>query len=699
MIGTYAVGDGAGIAMVSQMKGERKRHKAAGNRYGGLLLGAILVLQLLYALIYLLHRDPSGYVTETAGIELAGRSLIVDEYIGYLYPLMVRLAVSFQNRLGIPYYIFVYCMQGGVFLGAAFYLVNSFAGKRVNVLRLLAICTLPGVLQCMLQISPYLMRSALALFLVGSMMRLKEGIGRRSQVLGVMLGAYFLAGMNFPEDAYLWGILLLVFIALTRRESGGRRAVGAILLLCLVMGLAITVQMRTEISGGHGRMQRTMASMAFRNGLWEDSEEKLACLEECFPDEWGMAMWPRWQGAEEIQHSYGAQIDYVLGADGANRFYRSAAALLWQRYGGSILMGHIRWGVLRVGLALLGSPTLLLFAGLLLLPGRNTGRRRLWARFAVGAVAEVLFVSFAAGPVWDQRACVTEMVLLALFCLDRDWSPEEKELEGMAVRLGQTFTSKRKKQLWAVIACAGVILLTIGVTQKYLNIVDRKSLTGRVVCLGDSIWGLEKGADGIAAYVEEDTGLLVENYAVPGSSVGRRPGNETDAQSLESILDALERGEGSREGHDPAGEIAAGIQPGTADWVLLAYGLNDYYSGVSVENYRAGLERAIRVLRTGNPEASICIIGPTECLFYQNGVVVEGGSDRDFGEGTLVQYRQAACRAALENGVGYIDMGEELPISRYNDARYLKDGTHLTEFGRKKYARALVGYLLEAGRK
>ena len=69
-----------------------------------------------------------------------------------------------------------------------------------------------------------------------------------------------------------------------------------------------------------------------------------------------------------------------------------------------------------------------------------------------------------------------------------------------------------------------------------LETIDLKVLSGKVVVLGDSIWGLDKGPEGIGGCLEEITSLEVLNYCLPGTCASKIEGYYGSKDSMEAIL-------------------------------------------------------------------------------------------------------------------------------------------------------------------
>ena len=68
---------------------------------------------------------------ETEEMVHAARTLVFDEYIGFLYPLFVRICLIVQNMSGIGYFLPVHTVQLlTMFLGAYYMIRSMFEGKK-----------------------------------------------------------------------------------------------------------------------------------------------------------------------------------------------------------------------------------------------------------------------------------------------------------------------------------------------------------------------------------------------------------------------------------------------------------------------------------------------------------------------------------------------------------------------------------------
>lgn len=232
----------------------------------------------------------------------------------------------------------------------------------------------------------------------------------------------------------------------------------------------------------------------------------------------------------------------------------------------------------------------------------------------------------------------------------------------------------------------------------------------KVVVFGDSIWDMNRESSGIASQVETYLGNAeVYNCAIGGTratipGTDETTGNDWASTSLGGMLNIL------RGTVDPsylegyvAENVIKQVKPEEMDYVIIAYGINDYFSGARLTSndllydyhtYAGALRSGIRDAKAICPNAQILIIGPHYCRFFdKDGFMYADGNTRNTGSGTLSDYANVAQNVATTEGVLYIDAYNTMGINGYSADEYLDDGVHLTEAGRELYARAVSSCL------
>ena len=231
-----------------------------------------------------------------------------------------------------------------------------------------------------------------------------------------------------------------------------------------------------------------------------------------------------------------------------------------------------------------------------------------------------------------------------------------------------------------------------------------------IVVLGDSIWDMDRGDTGIAAQVAAYMNANVYNCAIGGTRASLKEGESDvnydtwDSTSLTGmwyVLCDLVSPE-FLEGY-PAGGVIRNVDPSTVDFYIVAYGLNDYFSGAPIavkdgdtydaHGYAGALRNGIALLRNASPNAQILLISPTYCQFYEDGYMVTDSNMKDYGNGTLTDYANACRNVSETENTLYIDAYTTMGINIYTAEEYLEDGVHLTEAGRALYAKAVASCL------
>lgn len=225
----------------------------------------------------------------------------------------------------------------------------------------------------------------------------------------------------------------------------------------------------------------------------------------------------------------------------------------------------------------------------------------------------------------------------------------------------------------------------------------------QVLVLGDSIWDLVRDDTGVAALLEKELGnAVVYNLAIKGTQA-----TDTGAEDT-SLIAMTEYITGKRECALPDDVEAKNILPEVPyeemDYVILAYGLNDYFAGVKQKNpndyydvttYSGALCSGVMALQEVCPDAVFVIVSPTYCQGYSYGQVIHESTSHDFGGGTLIDYTASAKAASASFNAIFINSYDDMNITIHNGEKYLIDATHLTEYGRKKYAENVANYIAE----
>ena len=283
--------------------------------------------------------------------------------------------------------------------------------------------------------------------------------------------------------------------------------------------------------------------------------------------------------------------------------------------------------------------------------------------------------------------------------------------------MGQDGKAKKKHKGKAVLAIAAALAacLAVAVLAWVVDAAKERSLLERrgqvsIVVFGDSIWDICRDGTGIAAVLEQRLpGAKVTNCAMMGTSAAYRTvpdeaDEETRQETMQwnqkSLMGLLEEGRMQ--------EVVSECTPvedvplEEADYVVLAYGLNDYFCAIPRQSeddrdaytYAGALRLAVEWLQNKVPQAKIFLLSQTYCQGYSYGKVDSESDYKDYGAGTGPDYVESARKVAQEMGCVFVNNYEDLGINLRTGPKYLSDATHLTEYGRRKYAENLAEYFL-----
>lgn len=234
----------------------------------------------------------------------------------------------------------------------------------------------------------------------------------------------------------------------------------------------------------------------------------------------------------------------------------------------------------------------------------------------------------------------------------------------------------------------------------------------QIVFLGDSIFDNFRDSTGIPCRVAADCEAEVYNLAIGGTGAATEDletlGNERwTSDSLAGVIKVLK------------GDVTPGILEGTrtkeiietsgmdlskTDYFVIACGIGDYFHGISQSNpedyydlrtYAGALRYAVTSLREMAPDASIVLCSPHYCIFYENDWMVGDGNTLSNGKCILRDYKETCEYISGECQTLFLNTYDDLEINGYTADKYLEDGVHLSEDGRRMYADALTRVILQ----
>ncbi|MBR3607493.1 MAG: hypothetical protein IKL51_07970 [Lachnospiraceae bacterium] len=305
----------------------------------------------------------------------------------------------------------------------------------------------------------------------------------------------------------------------------------------------------------------------------------------------------------------------------------------------------------------------------------------------IGECIIILFLLLTIGYLirMDDGMKAEEMMLVEVRENQQQYIEEELELEEENVLIEEN----------QVVSGNSLDKEEINVIENTAEIVERNKKT-QIVVLGDSIWNAGRGTDGISEQIMKEKDVIIYNCSIGGTTAAVH--NEsthwenwtsksfngmmylvTDIIKPENLI-----------ADDVAGEVFKGIDFEQVDYLIVSYGLNDYFSDVPIfpkeyydlTSYVGALRHGIQKIREKYPQIKFILTSPTYCGWFEN--------ERQFGLG---DYVEAARSVANEMDTYFIDMYHALGKNPQEKSEYLADGVHLTVEGREMYARSVIDFL------
>ena len=221
----------------------------------------------------------------------------------------------------------------------------------------------------------------------------------------------------------------------------------------------------------------------------------------------------------------------------------------------------------------------------------------------------------------------------------------------------------------------------------------------KIVVFGDSIWNDARGTDGVSEQLMAMTGSTVYNCAIGGTSaalVGNNPiyiqdWDDCSFNGMVYVANKVISTDRLLEGKE-ACEVIKQVDFSTVDYILVSYGLNDFFSDVPVypkfyydiNSYIGALRNGILHLRENYPQAQIVLVTPTYTQMF------EGERTYRIGD-----YVEAMRSVSEEMNTGLADMFHIMGEDAASRIEHLNDGVHLSAEGRTVYAKGIVWYLTE----
>lgn len=255
----------------------------------------------------------------------ASRDFVLDEYMGILYPLLLRIT----SVAGGGYCVLVYLLQLGVAFVAYSYFLKKvfgtfFAKKHKISVYLMAayIVTFPVILQGHMSVLPYSLASSMLVLVLAQLKLLLAEEGAMSAKSVISVGVFWvIAALLLPD----YGIILGVVVSLGFMICGWKKERRwRVLLLTLFVAVACmgSVLSLTQTPGSLGRIQKSAGAVMLSRFAWPYmernsffwSEEVKATFDNT--DFVQISLYP-----ERIMYEFGPRLEETVGKEKADSLY------------------------------------------------------------------------------------------------------------------------------------------------------------------------------------------------------------------------------------------------------------------------------------------------------------------------------------------------------------------------------------------
>ncbi len=239
---------------------------------------------------------------------------------------------------------------------------------------------------------------------------------------------------------------------------------------------------------------------------------------------------------------------------------------------------------------------------------------------------------------------------------------------------------------------------TIERARKYEEIRSTYAdLSGKdVYFIGDSIFGNFRDGTAVSSFFGDMTGAQVYNLGEGGMSAAATANSSSDIGSAFNYLLGKEKPEtfSARcygfNSYYAYWNAAKRLQEtgGENSVFIVEFGLNDYFTGITENEFRDAMNRIITGLKSTYPKGEILILSPGFIRLYNDGTMLpaESGS-------TLQAYRDITIEVASANNCKLLSLTEDFGFMQEDTASYLlPDLVHYNENGRYLLAQGLARF-------
>jgi len=268
---------------------------------------------------------------ETRDMLKASETMVFDEYMGVLYPVLLRLCSVFGDGFYVP----VYLLQTGLAIWSYYYFLCSIAGgnfanaeKKYLWLLVGYFVTFPVILQAHMSVLPYSLATSLLVFMTTEIKYLIENkeVVQKKRLLTICI-LWLLVGLLIPD----YGFIALFLVVTGFVWAGWRQRKKILLYLGIVVvtfAAIFTTLTLTQTPGSYGRVQRSVNSVLWTRFAWPHFERDGFYWDhkvwiEFADGEWGwISMYP-----ENAIYEFGPKIEGVVGKEQADAIFGEMATL------------------------------------------------------------------------------------------------------------------------------------------------------------------------------------------------------------------------------------------------------------------------------------------------------------------------------------------------------------------------------------
>ena len=185
-----------------------------------------------------------------------------------------------------------------------------------------------------------------------------------------------------------------------------------------------------------------------------------------------------------------------------------------------------------------------------------------------------------------------------------------------------------------------------------------------IVLLGDSVFAfVNQHTVSISGFIEALTDVPCINIALGGTTASK-----FGEDSFTDVANRLVAGNlGGMDG-DIYKDV---VHPGDDVLFIISYGFNDYFNGLSIDEFEGGLTEGIKQIKKDYPNCEILLVAP-----YTLGIAEGGAIPYTEGGHLLEEYVEAAERISELEDIHFCNLIEKSGITFENSTGYLVDGVH-----------------------